>query len=239
MSFSNVHFILYKPQLPENIGACARALKNFKFKNLSLVNPKRTFPNQRTLATSVDAKNIINSCKVYNNFDESIKDSNCIIATTTRIRNKNFKYISIKDLAKINYNKKVMFVFGPEASGLSNNELSYANYVIKIPTNPKFESLNISHSLIIICYELFKILNKDKKINRSSKKVKLVKKDNLLKLTNFLLKNLDSMGFLQPIAKRKNMIENIRTIFLKMNLSEKETRILSSILGSLINKKVN
>ena len=60
-----------------------------------------------------------------------------------------------------------------------------------------------------------------------------------MKLTNYLLNSLDKIGFLQPIEKRKAMIENIRSIFLKMNLSEKETRILSSILGSLIKKKVN
>ena len=239
MSFSNVHFILYKPQLPENIGACARALKNFNFRNLSVVSPKISFPNKKALATSVGAKNIIQSCKIYNNLEKSIKDFNCIIATTTRIRNKNFKYISVKNLKSINYKKKVAFIFGPEASGLSNQELSYANYLIKLPTNPKFESLNLSHSIIILCYELFKHLNKNSKKDSIFNKVKLVKKKDLMKLTNFLINSLDKIGFLQPIEKKKVMIENIRSIFLKMNLSEKETRILSSILGYLIKKKVN
>ena len=88
MSFSNIHFILYKPQLPENIGACARALKNYHFKNLSVVLPKVSFPNKKALATSVGAKNIIQSCKIYNNFEKSIKNFNCVIATTARIRKK-------------------------------------------------------------------------------------------------------------------------------------------------------
>ena len=70
MSFSNIHFILYKPQLPENIGACARALKNFNFRNLSIVSPKISFPNKKALATSVGAKNIIQSCKIYDNFEK-------------------------------------------------------------------------------------------------------------------------------------------------------------------------
>ena len=237
MSFKNIHFILYKPQLPENIGACARALKNFKFKNLSIVLPKKTFPDKRTLATAVGAKNIIQSCKVYSNFEDSIKNFNCVIATTARTRNKNFKNISVKNLKSIDFSKKVAFIFGQEASGLSNKELSYANHVIKLPTNPKFESLNLSHSLIILCYELYNILNKKNNKIYLSKKVKLVKKNDLLKLTNFLLNSLDEIGFFQPKEQRKSMIENIRSIFFKMNLSEKETRILSSILGSLINKK--
>ena len=239
MSFKNVHFILYKPQLPENIGACARALKNFKFKNLSVVSPKKKFPDKRTLATAVGAKNIIQSCKVYQNFEDSIKNFNCVIATTARVRNKNFKNISVKNLKNIDFSKKVAFIFGQESSGLSNKELSYANHVIKLPTNPKFESLNLSHSVIILCYELYRLLNdKNDKVS-FSKKVKLVKKNDLIKLTNFLLGSLDKIGFFQPKEKKKSMIENIRSIFFKMNLSEKETRILSSILGSLIKKKVN
>ena len=64
MSFSNVHFILFKPQLAENIGACARALKNFNFTKLKLVSPKINFPNEQVFATSVGAKDIINASKV-------------------------------------------------------------------------------------------------------------------------------------------------------------------------------
>ena len=76
MSFSNVHFILFKPQLSENIGACARALKNFKFSNLKVVSPKVSFPNDKIIATSVGAKDIIKSTKVYNDFKDSIKEFN-------------------------------------------------------------------------------------------------------------------------------------------------------------------
>ena len=236
MSFSNIHFILNKPQLSENIGASIRALKNFKFSNLSLVSPKITFPNEKIIATSVGAKNLIKKVKIYNNFEDSIKDFNYIIATTTRVRKKNFKYIEIKDLKKINFKKKVAFVFGQESSGLSNDEISYANYLIKLPTNPIFSSLNLSHSLIIICYELFNILNNDKHIY-VSKKIVIPKKKYTLKFLNFLIKSLDEIGFLQPVEKRKSMISNIKSIFLKMNLSEKEIRVLFSIFGSLIKKK--
>ena len=198
---------------------------------------KKKFPNSRTVATAVGAKNIIQSCKVYDNFENSIKNFHYVIATSARIRNKNFKFLSLKNLNKIDFKKKIAFVFGPESSGLSNNQLNYANYIIKIPTNSKFESINLSHSVILICYEIFMLLNKNNKKNLSSKKVKMVKKDELFKLTDFLINSLDKIGFLQPKEKRKNMIENIRSIFLKMNLSEKETRVLSSIIGTLINKK--
>ena len=74
-----------------------------------------------------------------------------MIATSARFRNKNIKHIQLDDLKEIDFTKKVAFLFGSEASGLSNNEVSYANYTLQIPTNPDFKSLNLSHSLIIIC----------------------------------------------------------------------------------------
>jgi tRNA/rRNA methyltransferase len=239
MSYSNVHFILFKPQLAENIGACARALKNFNFNKLKIVSPKISFPNEKVFATSVGAKDIINASKVYSSFEDAIKNTNCVIATSSRIRKKNFKHLSLRELRKINFKQKIAIVFGPEASGLTNNELSYANYVIKLPTNNKFQSLNLSHCVILLCHEIFKILNKKIKKIDSRYKNKQINKKELNKFVNFLVNSLDQIGFLQPDHKRKSMIENIRTIFHKMDLSDKEMRILLGIIGSLKNKKVD
>ena len=71
--FNNISFILHKPQLSENIGACARAIKNFSFKKLVIVNPKPIFPNDKILATSVGAKNIIINSKVYKSLESAVK----------------------------------------------------------------------------------------------------------------------------------------------------------------------
>ena len=237
MSFSNVHFILFKPQLAENIGACARALKNFNFTKLKLVSPKTSFPNEKILATSVGAKDIIKSSKIYKNFEDAIKNVDCVIATSSRIRKKNYNYLSLSELKKIDFKKKIAIVFGPEASGLTNNELSYANYLIKLPTNNNFQSLNLSHCVILICYEIFKILNKKTNRFNSRYKSKPINKKNLNKFVNFLISSLDQIGFLQPDHKRKSMIQNLRIIFHKMNLSNKEMRLLLGIFSSLKDKK--
>ena len=76
-----------------------------------------------------------------------------------QFRNKNIKHLQISDLKKLNFNKKIGFVFGSEASGLTNNEISYANYTLNIPTNDKFRSLNLSHSVIIIAQIVSSIIN--------------------------------------------------------------------------------
>ena len=111
MSKNNISFILHKPQLSENIGACARAIKNFNFKKLVLINPKPIFPNDKILATSVGAKDIIKQSKKYNSLEKAISKIDIIIATSARFRNKNIKHINLYDLKKINFKKKVGFGF--------------------------------------------------------------------------------------------------------------------------------
>jgi tRNA/rRNA methyltransferase len=69
MSYKNIYFILVRPQLGENIGATARALKNFKLSKLRIVNPRSGWPNQKAIATSVGAKSILQSSKIYNSLD--------------------------------------------------------------------------------------------------------------------------------------------------------------------------
>ena len=239
MPFNNISFILHKPQLSENIGACARAIKNFNFKKLIVINPKPIFPNDKILATSVGAKDIIKNCRVYNNIESSVKKVDYLIATTSRFRNKNIKHIKLKDLNKIDYTNKVAFLFGSEASGLSNNEISYANYTLQIPTNLNFKSLNLSHSVIIIAQILASIIKLETSKYSMSKKVKSAKKKDIQVMANFCIKKLEYRNFFKPQEKKSIMLENLRSIFYKMKLSEKEIRILSSVFANLSKKKVD
>ncbi|MDB3888134.1 RNA methyltransferase [Candidatus Pelagibacter sp.] len=237
MKKNNIFFILHKPQLSENIGACARAMKNFNFQKLTVINPKPVFPNDKILATSVGAKNIIKKTKVFDNLEQALKNIDCVIATSARFRNKNIKHIQLDDLKKINFGKKVAFLFGSEASGLSNNEISYANYTLQIPSNPEFKSLNLSHSLIIIAQYVARII-KSKTVNfTKSKKVKTASKKDILSMTNLCIQNLDEINFFKPKEKKPIMLENLRNIFYRMDLSAKETRILSSVFASLGKKR--
>ena len=237
MKTNNITFILHKPQLSENIGACARALKNFNFTNLSVVDPKPIYPNDKILATSVGAKNIINKSKVFEDLGPAVEKLDYLIATSARFRNKNIKHISLEDLKKIDFNKKVGFLFGSEASGLSNNEISYANYTLQIPTNPLFKSLNLSHSLIIIAQYVSSVLKSKSFDYKKSKKVKSASRKEILAMANLCIQNLDSINFFKPKEKKPIMLENLRNIFYKMELSDKETRILSSVFASLGKKR--
>ena len=237
MSSDNISFILYKPQLSENIGACARGMKNFNFHKLILINPKPIFPNDKILATSVGAKNIINKSKIFDKLEPALKNIDYVIATSARFRNKNIKHIQLEDLKKIDFSKNIAFLFGSEASGLSNNEISYANYTLQIPTNPEFKSLNLSHSLIIIAQYVVNIIKTKTSNYKKSKKVKVASKKEILSMTNLCIKNLDEINFFNPKEKKPIMLENLRNIFYRMELSAKETRILSSVFASLGKKR--
>jgi len=236
MSFNNISFILHQPQLSENIGACARSIKNFNFKKLVIIKPKPIFPNDKILATSVGAKDLIIQAKVYETLETAVKKVDYVIATSARFRNKNIKHIKLNDLKKIDFNKKVAFLFGSEASGLSNNEISYANYTMQIPTNPDFKSLNLSHSVIIIAHTVAGIINLKGTKYSKSKKISLASKRDVQAMTNLCIKKLEEKSFFNPIEKRPIMLENLRSIFSKMELSEKEIRILSSVFSSLVKK---
>ena len=234
MTFKDIYFILVRPQLGENIGAVARALKNFNFNQLRIVSPRSEWPNQKAIATSVGAKNILQTTKIYNSLNKSIGDLNLIFATTSRIRKVNKKIISIFDLnKKIKNKQKIGIIFGPEASGLSNEEISCADYIIKIPTNKKFNSLNLSHSVILFCFQLFVLFSKKKFIYMSNYKSSKANKSEVNKFLKFIIQSLDKRGFLQPGHKRQSMVRNIENIFYRTNLSDQEIRILLGIFSTL------
>ena len=228
---NNISFILHKPQLSENIGACARAIKNFSFNKLIMIDPKPIFPNDKILATAVGAKNIINQSKVYPNLEKALNNIDILIATSARFRNKNVKHINLDGLKKIDFKKKIAFLFGSEASGLSNKEISYSNYTLQIPTNSEFKSLNLSHSLIIIAQIVSGILDKKQKKFLKSKKIKIASKKEIKLMINLCIENLEKKNFFKPKEKKPIMLENLKNIFYKMELSSKETRILSSVFA--------
>ena len=231
-------FILVNPQLGENIGSCARALKNFGFSNLNIVSPRDGWPNTKARMTSVGAFNLIKSAKIYRNVEDVVNKFDLILATSARSRDINKKHISILNFVKLlskHKNSNIGIMFGPEASGLSNQDLSLSNFIIQIPTSNKLTSLNLSHAVIVICYEIYRSINFSK-FKKEKILSKLASKSSIKNLIQFLEKMLDHKKFFKPPEKKKSMILNINNIFGRLELSDKEIRILFSIFSSL-NKK--
>jgi len=233
----NPTIILVRPQLSENIGMTARAMDNFGLSKLCIVNPRDGWPSKKAENSSKHAKKIINNAKIFNNLDIAVSNYNLVIATSNRKRfltkktYNNFKILN----KKIKEFKNVAILFGPENSGLSNEDLRLANFIFTIPTAKLNKSLNLSHAVSLVSYELFSSNFLQLNQLKDSKK-DIITKLELSNFLNFLIKDLDSKGFFKPSEKKESMIDNICSIYNNINLSKKELRMLWGIHKKLKNQ---
>jgi len=221
----------------ENIGASARVIKNFRFENFRIVKPRDKWPNKKAISTSVGAKDLVHNSKIYKDVNLAVKDLHVVFGTTSRNRSINKINLSLKEAIKIiiknlKSNKKIGLLFGSEASGLSNEDLVNTNYLINIPTNRSFSSLNLSHAIAIIAYELFSSLDTKVLNIKSLNFNNLAPKKELNSFLDYLILKLINISFLNTKEKKKN-IQNIKNIFQKALLSSKEIRILFAIVTAL------
>jgi len=240
INFENIFFILVRPQLGENIGASARVIKNFKFENLRIVKPMDKWPNKKAIVTSVGAKDLVYNSRIYKDVNSAVKDLHIVFGTTSRMRSINKTNLNLRDALKIiikNFksNKKIGLLFGSEASGLSNEDLVNTNYLINIPTNRNFSSLNLSHAIAIIAYELFSSLSKKVLNIKNLYPNSLAPKKELNNFLNNLILKLINISYLN--TKEKKKIQNIKNIFQKALLSSKEIRTLFAIINALNKNK--
>jgi TrmH family RNA methyltransferase len=160
--FNRIQVILAHPQSSGNIGAVCRAMKTMNIHTLSIIG-KKNFDPVRIKHLAVHAYDIYKNASVFNNLEDALQDVS-LIAGITRRRGKKRKYFAItpEELAeKITYNRgKTALVFGNEESGLSREELSYCHLAVKIPSSGVFPSLNLSHAVQIITYQVFRALSK-------------------------------------------------------------------------------
>ena len=215
----------------------ARAMDNFGLSKLSIVNPRDGWPSQKAESSAKHADKIINKAKVYESLEDAVSNYDLVIATSNRKRFLTKKtYDSFKILQKkIRDFRNTAILFGPENSGLSNQDIRLANFLFTIPTYNTNKSLNLSHAVSVMSYELFQANNTSFK-NTSTSNIDKVSKFEFSNFINVLVKDLDSRGFFKPIEKKASMIDNIYSIYSKTDLSKKELRMLWGIHKKLKNQ---
>ena len=233
----NPTIILVRPQLYENIGMAARAMDNFGLSKLSIVSPRDGWPSKKAKSSAKHADKIINRAKVYDHLEDAVSNFDLVIATSNRKRFLTKKtYDSFNALQKkIRNFKNTAILFGPENSGLSNQDIRLANFLFTIPTYNTNKSLNLSHAVSLISYELFQANNSSIK-NISTLNIDKVSKLELSNFIKFLVNDLDFRGFFRPVEKKANMIDNIYSIYNKIGLSKKELRMLWGMHKKLKNQ---
>ncbi len=238
----NEVIILVAPQMGENIGASARAMKNFGLSNLRIVKPRDSWPNEKAVNVAAHASNIIDSAIIYSSLKEATADLEYIYAATATHRDINKEQIFSNDLEgdfKNNqHTKKIGFIFGRENNGLTNEEISLANKIITINTTNQYSSLNLAHAVSIICHTLFTITTSQLKVRRlkkpQDKKTPLARQKDLEYFYGNLFTKLRQGKFFKVTSKQNLMQQKIRNIFGRINnLTQSELQILQGIIKTL------
>ena len=149
--------ILVKPQLAENIGMVARAMKNCAISELRLVAPKQSHTEQIALRASSNSEEVLLNAKVYEDTKSAIADLEIVYAATARPRHQVKEVLTAEEMARtLPVDRKVGFMFGCERTGLENEDIALANKIIEIPLNPEHSSLNLAQAVFIVGYEYYK-----------------------------------------------------------------------------------
>ncbi len=231
----SISIILVAPQMGENIGAVARAMKNFDIYDLRIVDPRDGWPNEKAVSMSVGAFDLIANARIFSSVVDAISDLSYVYAATATSRDMNKEYVFSRDLKDdIPKIGKVGIMFGRENCGLNNQEISYANKIVTIDTNLSFSSLNIAHSVAVICYELFQARMQSRPYVQQI----LARNDELEYFYEHLFNSLEERKFFRVPEKKEQMSLKIRNIFARIdNLSKTELQTLRGIITVLSEKK--
>jgi tRNA/rRNA methyltransferase len=148
--------ILVRPQMGENIGATARAMKNFGLSDLRLVAPRDGWPNDKAVANASHATDIIAATRVYDSIAAAVADCHKVYGCSARRRDSDILHVSLSEASACVRGEagQSAYLFGPENNGLSNEDISYCQALLTIPTG-EYSSLNLAQSVIICAYDWF------------------------------------------------------------------------------------
>lgn len=231
--------VLVKPQLGENIGMVARAMWNCGLKDLRLVSPRDGWPSEKARASASGADIVIDNAQVFDSTEDAIADLQHVLATTARLRDMTKDVYTpesaTEDMrARVQAGNRCGVMFGPEASGLENDDIALADAAVTVPLNPEFTSLNLAQAVLLIGYEWIKLADKTPSHEfKMPDDTRPATRDEVLMMMEHLESELDARGFLRPPEKRPIMVRNIRNVFWRAGFTEKEVRTFRGIISAL------
>ncbi len=230
---SRVTIVLVEPTHPGNIGATARAMKNMGLTRLHLVSPLH-FPSADATSRASGADDILENAVVFSGLDEAIADCQLVVGASARLREIPWPEITPKACADLvaqqSTSGEIAILFGREHSGLTNNELDRCQYILTIPCNPAFSSLNIAAAVQIVTYELFVKSLTVTPITQSTTSEYATAAE-LELFYEHLHKTLNTIGFIHP-DKSRSIMRRIRRLYTRTRLEKKEIDILRGILSA-------
>lgn len=235
-------FVLVRPQMGENIGASARAMLNFGIDHMRLVAPRDGWPNPDAVAMAAGAGRVLDGASVYDTTAEAVADCNFVFATTARHRDMTNPVMTPERAmqharALLDSGQKVAVLFGPERSGLENQDIAVANALISVPVNPEFPSLNLAQCVLLTGYEWQR-----QTIDVAPEVMEMAKTEfasnlEVEKLAEHFERRMDDAGFFFPAAKAEGMKVNLRNMWSRMPMTKADVMMLHGMLRQMVRWK--
>ena len=233
--FTNLKVVLVEPKGPLNVGSVARLCANFEVHELRIISPKCDLYSLEAKKMALKGQKYLDKCKIFNNLEQAIFDCDLVLASCGRIdKSKESFFESPEDISKWISSKKhinnLAIVFGREDRGLTNEELLMAHKIFNIPSSDNYPSLNLSHAVSIILYELNKSSKRDLHMDltvfdlASSKQIN----ESFLEIEEMLIR----VGYLLKHTSRAK-ISKFKKYILRANTSIHEMNILRGIVHQI------
>jgi len=236
--------ILVRPQLAVNIGMCARAMANFGLSDLRLVNPREGWPRtdeyrEVAYSAAAGAAHILDGAKLFSSLEEAVGDLQYLYAATARERGQakavRTPAVAMAETAQSPEQRRGI-LFGPERTGLDNDEVALADEILTFPANPAYASLNLAQAVLLVGYEWFKSSHGDAPPPQQVPRPVSPPADRVMTVAffEFLEEKLDAAGFFRPVTKKPGMRRNLRNIFHRMQMTQQDVRTLWGAVVRLV-----
>jgi tRNA/rRNA methyltransferase len=231
-NMKNISIVLYKPKYAGNVGSIARAAKNMGIGSIIVVGTTAFDREEMQQRSTHLAADVLDKIQYFDNIDTALGDFNYIVGTTARLGKARGPFIAPRAIAEkivnISRKNKVALLFGPEDTGLSNDELRLCHAVVSIPTARELKSINLSHAVIIVCYEIFTA----SLASSEEATPKLAISKELEGMYGQIKTLLAQIGFLNPENPDYWMM-HLRRFFTRAGLLSREVKIIRGICRQL------
>lgn len=234
----NIRIVLVNTTHPGNIGGAARAIKNMCLDRLYLVQPKE-YPSAEATARASGADDVLAKAVVCDSLEEALSGCRFVIGTSARSRRLSLPIENPRQsAARVAHEAEqgeVALVFGREHSGLSNEELEKCHYLVHIPTNPDYSSLNLAAAVQVLVYELM-MINPEERMQMQEEVRDVVTADEMESFYGHLEETLTQLQFIDSNHPRK-LMRRLRRLYDRARPDKTEMNILRGMLSAAQGRK--
>ena len=224
--------VLVSVRNPLNIGAAARALANFGFDDLRLVDPYDVA--FREAVSAVGGVQVLRNARVYATVADAVGDCSLVLGTTAgqhRVPQQTVERLEAGTAAAQSHGGRVALLFGSEKFGLSNEDMSFCHGLIRIPTSPETPSMNLGQAVAVCLYEM--IRSDTEAGNQEPGPVPAIKGTDAEQITRMLLEVLEKSGYTNRITSVSTE-QKIRRWIRRMRIGRRDAPLLLGILRQIL-----